>query len=479
LQVISTEFEVSSAKEPVKTGVRPGSGFTSSLAAIMGGQVATGIIALLTEIIYARVLGPAARGTISLCVMSIAFGNLVGGIGGEGTIIYWASRHRNESAWLPGILLCGSAGCIGAVGCWYAALNYFHLQALRGLDQASGVAVAISIPAAVLFAYAMAIASGTESFGVRSICALARQIVGIISFVALLFLLGHTATAALWGNFLGLMFGSLLTVVLLWSWIRGFSHISGGLKHFVPSLAFGLRGQFGNLATFFNYRLDVFIVNYFLDPAQLGFYALGVAISEALWQVPSAVASALFPRTGRSSEAEATQFTCFILRQVALISVVCGAAIALASPFAIPLIFGARFKSSIAVVWWILPGTIALSMGKVACADLAGRGKNGYSSIAAFICLGFTAVLDWLLIPKMGILGAALASSIAYFLDSLLILIALRHELNVPWRKLVFPVREDMQGYRSAFERVYKQTSRLLSSRLSPPKAALTVGDVE
>ena len=31
---------------------------------------------------------------------------------------------------------------------------------------------------------------------------------------------------------------------------------------FQPS-ALGLRGQLGDLATFFNYRLDVFVVNYF------------------------------------------------------------------------------------------------------------------------------------------------------------------------------------------------------------------------
>src|SRR5262249_57858927 len=94
----------------------------------------------------------------------------------------------------------------------------------------------------------------------------------------------------------------------------------------------GLRGQAGNVAAFFNYRLDVFVVNYFLDAAHVGLYSLGVVISEGLWQIPAAAAVALFSRTARKVEEGGAEFTCQILPHVLLISCPTGALLAIARP---------------------------------------------------------------------------------------------------------------------------------------------------
>lgn len=438
--------------------------FSSSLLAIFTGQIATGGVALVTEILYARLLGPAARGTIGLALMSVAFGTLIGGLGGEGSIVYWASRSKNTaSSWLTAIFVTGSLGCLVSALLWYLAFWRIHFSFLRGLSDPSARVVLVSIPAAVLLSYAMAMATGMEQFRLRSVCALFRQIVVIGSFLALLIPLGKAVETALWGNFAGSLLASIVLLAALWASVRRFTRFTGVAEHVKPTIVYGIRGQVGNLASFFNYRLDVFIVNYFLGPAELGLYAVGVAVSEGLWQIPNAVAAVLFPRTGRTVEQDATQFNCFILRQVFLITTLCAVLIALASPVAIPLLFGARFRPSVAVIWWILPGTVALSLAKVACSDLAGRGKNGYGSASAFVCFGAIALLDWILIPRMGIVGAALASSISYTLDAVLILAALQYEARASWRMLLVPSRTDFEAYRLLWLRLRKAV-RLLSS---------------
>lgn len=429
--------------------------FTSSLLAIFTGQIASGTVALLTEILYARLLGPAARGTIGLALMSVAFGTLIGGLGGEGSIIYWASRSKNtQSSWLAAIFLTGSLGCIAAAFLWYVSFSRLHFSFLRGLTDSSARIILLSIPAAILFSYAMALATGMEQFRLRSTCAVLRQIIVVGTFLVLLAAMGKTLDTALWGNLAGSLLASIVVFGLLWASLRRFSRLGGVGGHVGPTIIYGIRGQVGNLAAFFNYRLDVFIVNYFLGPAQLGLYAVGVAVSEGLWQIPNAVAAVLFPRTSRSIELDATEFNCFTLRQVFLITTLCAALIAIASPVAIPFLFGARFRPSVAVIWWILPGTVALSLAKVACSDLAGRGKNGYGSVSAFVSFGATALLDWLLIPRMGILGASLASTISYTLDAVLILAALRYEARVTWRMLLVPTRADFDSYRLLWSRM-------------------------
>jgi O-antigen/teichoic acid export membrane protein len=158
----------------------------------------------------------------------------------------------------------------------------------------------------------------------------------------------------------------------------------------------------------------------------------------------------LFPRTARTVQEGATEFTCLILRQVLLISCVSGILLALLSPIAIPLVFGARFAPSVPVIWWILPGTISLALGKVAASDLAGRHKTFYTSIFGVFSLVVTVVLDLILIPRMGIQGAALTSSVAYGVYGVLLLAALRYELKVRWVDLLVPSRAEFARYKRA-----------------------------
>jgi O-antigen/teichoic acid export membrane protein len=265
--------------------------------------------------------------------------------------------------------------------------------------------------------------------------------------------IGRSADAAIRGYFIGVILGltfglALLRGVFGRSW--GKISVDGNLR---AGFLAGLRGQIGNVAAFFNYRLDVFIVNYFLNPAQVGLYAIGVVTSEALWQVPAAAATALFPRTARTIQEGASEFTCLILRQVFFISCVSGAVLALISPMAVPLVFGARFKPSVAVIWWILPGTIAMSLAKVASSDLAARYKTGYSSSFGVVAFVTTVVLDFLLIPRMGIRGAALASSVAYTVNGTLLLLAIRRELKVGWSEMLVPTRTELRQYKKAWLR--------------------------
>jgi O-antigen/teichoic acid export membrane protein len=214
-----------------------------------------------------------------------------------------------------------------------------------------------------------------------------------------------------------------------------------------------MRGVSSNLAMFATYRLDVFVVNYFLSPAQVGFYALGVVISESLWQIPQAVAVALAPRTARTIDEGGEQFTCFVTRQVFLLA--CGMAgiMALTSPIVIPLIFGARFRPSVPVIWWILPGTVAFAVAKVMAADLTARGKPEYNSMIAIASAALTVLLDFALIPRMGIRGAALASSITYFLQAIMIGVALKSVIKASWKSLLVPSYSELVHYRDAARR--------------------------
>lgn len=427
------------------------SGFLSSLTAILGGQLSCGIVALLVQACYARLLGPAGRGQISLCLMVTAFGVLVGGLGADYPLAIWTAESKEKpTEWFPAVIWTGIIGSLTASFLWLVVYWKWHPAFLKGMTSRMAAIALASISLSILVNYLMAILTGLERFRLRAGLALSYQLVGLAGIGFLVLLYGAKPEIVLLGNQLGIAVCAIVTAALLRDFLRDGWNVRAAARKFYSVLSFGIRGQLGNLATFFNYRLDVFIVNYFLDATQLGLYAVGVLVAEGLWQIPHAAALALFPRTARTVNKGATQFTCLVIRHVLLVACVSGAALAVLSPLVIPLVFGAQFRPSVVVIWWILPGTIALSVAKVICADLAGRGKPEFSSICAFVSLAVTVSLDLLLIPRMGIKGAALASSAAYAVQTMLLAVALQRQLQVPWKSFLIPSAAEFAAYQLA-----------------------------
>jgi O-antigen/teichoic acid export membrane protein len=380
--------------------------------------------------------------------MSIALGCMVGSLGSEATVVLWISRFKeNHSTWFPAVALWVASGCLLAVSAWTLLYWKAHPAFLKGVTPGLAILVLWSIPVSVLFSMLMAMFVGEERFRLRSLIALINRFASLLAFLICVPLLGRGAEPAIVGSLVGLLVGVWIAFVFLRHFFRGAWKIMEARKQLIPTVLFGIRGQAGTLASFFSYRLDVFVVNYFLDASQVGLYALGVIVSEALWQLPAIVAVALFPRTARTVGAGAEGFTCMILRQVSLITIAAALLIALASPFVIPLIFGARFAPSVPVIWWILPGTAALSLGKVIAADLTARGLNGHLPVSALVGLVLTLTLDFLLIPRMGIQGAALASSVAYFGSAAYLFVVIRRELKTSWRSLLLPSFAELLTY--------------------------------
>jgi O-antigen/teichoic acid export membrane protein len=464
-------LELSSLDNPA-TGANPpksSPSFLSNLLTIAGGQFGCIAIAAIAEICFARLLGPAPRGLISLSLMAVAFGAMIGSLGSEATVVVWISRFKghHQSVWFPAVMMWVVCGSLFAACAWGILFWYVHPSFLKGITPGLAHLVLWSIPVTVLFSVLMAMLVGEERFYLRSIIALVNRVAALLAFFIIIIPLGRKAETAVVGNLVGLLVALAVATATLRHFFRNSWQIQRAQGQLLPTIMFGIRGQLGTLASFFSYRLDVFVVNYFMDASHVGLYSLGVIISEALWQLPAIVAMALFPRTARTVGAGAEDFTCMILRQVSFLTSGAALLIALMCPVAIPLIFGGRFTPSVAVVWWILPGTVALSLGKVVAADLTARGMVNHLPVSAVIGLILTLALDFLLIPRLGIQGAAIASSVAYLASGVYLMAVLRRKLNTSWKNLLVPSLAELQAY-TRFWSLFKARFGLSSTGSGP-----------
>jgi len=109
---------------------------------------------------------------------------------------------------------------------------------------------------------------------------------------------------------------------------------------------------------------------------------------------------------------------------------------------------------------------------------LAGRGKPQFGTYAAFASLAVNIPLNLCFIPKWGISGAALSSSIAYIIAALMVTITFIKISNRSWSEVLFIKNEDFQDYKNLLaklgEKGKQMSSRFpFSGRIDRSTAAL------
>ena len=188
------------------------------------------------------------------------------------------------------------------------------------------------------------------------------------------------------------------------------------------TLKFGLRGYVANLLQFFNYRLDLFLVNFFLGAAGAGIYTTSVGMAEMLWNLPNAVGFVIFPKAANSSAEEMNRFTPRVFRATLALTAAGGVLLALVGKPFINIVYTSAFAAAYLPLLALLPGVVLLGGAKVLTNEISGRGYPQYNSIGSGASLVLTVIFDLLLIPRYGVLGASLASTISYGMIFLLAL---------------------------------------------------------
>ena len=211
-----------------------------------------------------------------------------------------------------------------------------------------------------------------------------------------------------------------------------------------------------NLVQFLNYRLSVYFVNAYAGVAALGLYQSATFVAQALTILPGAVAAITFPAVAHSFAKgwDRAAGTAQCARIILWISILCGSALALLAPVAIPLFFGRRFEGSVSVLLVLLPSIVIFCPAQVLASYLSGAGRPQLNLCASAVGAVLTIVLNRLWVPAYGILGAAAGTATAQIVNALLLhsfFISISGQTNLCW-----PTRQDAElfsGFATAARR--------------------------
>jgi O-antigen/teichoic acid export membrane protein len=425
---------------PTPREAAPGAGFGRNVVTLLGIRLVGAAAGFLTSIIAARVLGPAALGAagIGLTVGTIAA--LVANGGLNLSSVYFLGRRPSEqrrivhTLFTMGLVAAGLAA-VGVVVAGRIALS------TGGIDDALLAATASFAVGLIAFEL-----SGSFLLGLNrpSAYLFVQALEAIGSFGLLLLVLGLTRPSAA-GYVLSAALAYLVSAAVA-TFVA--QRTVGGLMLRVDrglgreALVLGLRGQVGNVLQFLNLRLDLLLVPVFLDLRAAGVYLVAVRVSEVVNQAASSAGALLFPEVARAA-AGGTGLTERTIRLTLLAAGAAGIVLVVVAPVVLEVFFGAMFVAGTAALRITMVAMIPLAITRVLAGDLKGRGLPGQVSIAAGAGLVATVVLDLLLIPGLGIEGAALASLLAYAFGAAVVLRAYRRATGASLRRLV-PGRADL-----------------------------------
>jgi len=228
---------------------------------------------------------------------------------------------------------------------------------------------------------------------------------------------------------------------------------------------FGIRGYIANLMQFMNYRLDALIVNGLLGLVSLGFYSIATAMAEALWYGANALALVLFPHVSSLERKEADRITPVVCRNAIFMTLVGALLMFVVSRQLILVVFGSGMTPALHPLWLLLPGIVTLTAAKVISSYLSGIGKPTYSTYVGAGTVILTVILDLLLIPRFGINGAAVASSIVYTLTAATYIWILRRESGAGLLETMVVRPSDFMRYRRVFDSTMRRLFALSPAR--------------
>lgn len=425
-------------------------------------QIASYALNFAAGVIIARNLGPAGKGTLSLVVLShillLTVSNLGLGaassfmIAKRGFSLRQVSRQGGIAAWVLGL----SAFGLAAVG-----VNFLPAGVVSPDQRIYVLLAAGLLPLALTTQFFTGALQGAGQIIWLNALTLAQAAVNVTGLAVLLLALRWGLRGGLTAWAITVVTTSLLTMAVT---ARRARRLAGSADtpadrawRWEPALArealrYGIRAYPASVISFLNLRSDQFVLGYLAGTASVGQYSVAVTVAELLLFFPRALSTALLPRITRADPDSARHMAASACRHTiggALIS----AAVLIPIGLLIPAVFGAAYRPSVAPFFVLLPGLAAYALAPVLSTYFSGQlGRPTVSSLFAAMSLILDFALVWMLIPALGVVGAALASTLAYVLTVISMLGYFHRSTRVELREMLALKAADLAAYRTLLE---------------------------
>ncbi len=394
------------------------------------------VSSFLLNVTIANTLGADGSGWFYLLINNLSFIILVLGFGIDAAITYYASLKEVSSSYLVSVSFAWSIVVTIGMFMVYIISGAFNQDILTELT-----------PYAILF-----IGSSMLSNCLAGVLyanddnATPGIVFSVINMVLLLFLPGHplsgtfTSGQAYAKLFLlvstlpGILFATFL-------FARRFRFSFDASRHFFANeiLPFAFKAFLYSLFYALLLRCDYWLVNYFCSNADLGNYLQATKLNQVILLIPSLASFTLFPLVVNQIKEEKEIDTKLV--KLASIYFYTGLLICIGISvigyWLLPFLYGRSFSKMYEVFLLLAPGVLALAAAYPFTTFFTGKNLLPVNIKALILSIVVIIGLDFLLIPRFGIYGAAIAATASYVVYFFLLATSFRKMHPFKWSSLL------------------------------------------
>ncbi|MBE7022996.1 MAG: hypothetical protein E7412_00850 [Ruminococcaceae bacterium] len=405
----------------------------SVICKILGVVVAVAYSALL-----ARYLGPSIKGEIAYITGIVSIFSIVLTIGVHQAYPYYKKRdtigdvkHYFMNAVL---LLFGIYSIISLAICIFCIKNSVLI-----------ICILLSLISAYkrIVSYVYLVEAG----GKRNVTMLVIHIVQVVYILILFlttesnFLLGISVVA----------FQDVVLAVVYTKKIRfrfGIKYLKGNFL--VKLVAYGIVPMISLLASTLNYRIDILMLRGFnnITIASVGIYSVGVAIAEEVLLIPEAIKEILLSKLAKGANDEAVAT---VMRLCFPICLLMFAGLACCGWWLINIFYGEAYLEAYPVLVITMIGVTAIMFYKMIATYNIVNKKQNFNLIVLLSSITVNVIANFILIPRLNIAGAAIATVISYIYCAVVFLMYFSRRSGIKIRNMVFMTRQDILTLKNLF----------------------------
>ncbi|MGM0370912.1 MAG: polysaccharide biosynthesis C-terminal domain-containing protein [Halobacteriota archaeon] len=395
--------------------------FRRFLSLVSAKVVATGIAVLSTPIIV-RLLGPSGYGdyAVLLSIFSLYMIPISGTIT-EG-VQKFVGEGRDRDGWTEAVVRFYFLIGVGVVLVGALILLVVTLAGVPGrlFGPAFDRYVLLLVP--------FVIVSQIRAFGTHTVLGFGFEHLsgplsvlkkfGTVAVGIALVLAGHGVAGMLVGHVVANLLVAVLAVTIVLRQLSLRTLLSPPALPYRKLMSFNVINVGLVLLGMSLYHVDLVMLRALTDSQTTGFYKAALAMAEYLWFVPIVVQQLLLHSTSAlwaDDEVDAiSELSSRVTRQILLLVVLLAVGLATLAPRVMRLYYGDPFVVATQPLLILLPGTIAFAAARPLKAIAQGSGQVLILLAAIGAAATVNIVMNAVLIPRYGMVGAAVATSVGY-----------------------------------------------------------------
>jgi O-antigen/teichoic acid export membrane protein len=405
-------------------------------------------LGIISSVVLNRSLGPSGKGVYVVLTAVSGYVALLATLGiGKSATYFMANSGTDPKKAFRVLATLSYTSVFVTVVMIFAFKEFLAKNFVMTVLQEPMLPLLILTVSMLLYGNASGVLRGLKSFRELNIYNVLQNIFFLATLMLLAISPGLSASTAIYSratSFLALIFILVVRLIKF-----GFDFVPAyDRKVAAGILTYGL-GYFAYaLLQNLNYRFDVMLLASLTNNASVGWYSTGVGLAEMIWYLPTAVGMVLFPvvagmegRDGDLLVARACRWS--------LLLMVCGVIFLLpVAPLLVTILYGEDFLPAVPVLYALSIGIVANGLFQVLGIYLASR--KMMSNLTFLTLVGFVTNLffNLILIPRLGIVGAGLSSTISYSVAGLLTARVFYRTTGISWLEFLLIRREDLTTIR-------------------------------